>query len=94
MLLLLLFLTFSVRIGCQPEKTTLHGGQFRFSWSAKQGKKEEKKKLWQRPPPSLCSLFGENTMKTSRRIYMPRRSAGLGPSRVRTRIPLTRRLGQ
>ena len=27
------------RIGCQPEKTTLHGGQSR-SWSAKQGKKE------------------------------------------------------
>ena len=24
------------RIGCQPEKTTLHGGQFR-SWSAEQG---------------------------------------------------------
>ena len=25
------------RIGCQPEKTTLHGGQSR-SWSAEQGK--------------------------------------------------------
>ena len=38
------------RIGCQPEKTTLHGGQSR-SWSAEQGKK---KKVWQRlPPPPL-----------------------------------------
>ena len=37
------------RIGCQPEKTTLHRGQSR-SWSAEQGKKE-KGKVWQRPPP-------------------------------------------
>ena len=27
------------RLGCQPEKTTLHGGQSR-SWSAEQGKKD------------------------------------------------------
>ena len=33
------------RIGCQPEKTTLHRGQSR-SWSAEQGKKE-KEKVWQ-----------------------------------------------
>ena len=33
------------RVGCQPEKTTLHGGQSR-SWSAEQGKYEniEKRK--------------------------------------------------
>ena len=37
------------RIGCQPEKTALHGGQSR-SWSAEQ---EKKKKVWQRPPPPL-----------------------------------------
>ena len=37
------------RIGRQPEKTTLHGGQSR-SWSAEQGKKE-KEKVWQRTPP-------------------------------------------
>ena len=30
------------RIGCQPEKTTLHGGQPR-SWSAEQGKENKKK---------------------------------------------------
>ena len=35
------------RIGCQPEKNTLHGGQSR-SWSAEQGKK---KKSGSDPPP-------------------------------------------
>ena len=37
-------------IGCQPEKTTLHGGQSR-SWSAEQGKKRGKKNLAAQPPP-------------------------------------------
>ena len=37
------------RIGCQPEKTTLHGGQSR-SWSAEQGKKKGKKKSPAAPP--------------------------------------------
>ena len=32
------------RIGCQPEKTTLHGGQS-CSWSAEQGKKKERKSV-------------------------------------------------
>ena len=32
------------RIGCQPEKTTLHGGQSR-SWSAEQGKESKRKSL-------------------------------------------------
>ena len=47
------------RIGCQPEKTTLHGSQSR-SWSAEQGKKE-KEKVWQRtpPPPRARCSFGE-----------------------------------
>ena len=43
--------------------------------------------------PPRC-LFGRNKIKITRRIYMPRRYAGLGPSCVRTRIPSTRRLGQ
>ena len=38
------------RIGCQPEKTTLHGGQFR-SWSAEQGKENKRKSLAAYPPP-------------------------------------------
>ena len=49
LLLLLLLLSHIQRIGCQPEKTILHGGQSR-SWSAEEGKKE-KGKVWQRPPP-------------------------------------------
>ena len=32
------------RIGCQPEKTTLHGGQSR-PWSAEQGKENKRKSL-------------------------------------------------
>ena len=32
------------RIGCQPEKTNLHGDQSRL-WSAEQGKKKKKKSL-------------------------------------------------
>ena len=51
------------RIGCQPEKNTLHGGQSR-SWSAEQGKKE-KEKVWQRTPPPPRALLvrrkNENT---------------------------------
>ena len=48
------------RIGCQPEKTTLHGGQSR-SWSAEQGKENKRKSLaaYPPPPPPHCS-FGEN----------------------------------
>ena len=91
------------RIGCQPEKTTLlHGDQSR-SWSAEQGKNEKRKSLAAPPsPPPRCS-FGEknnNNKKITRRIHMSRRyegrryAGGLGPSRVRTRIPTTRRLGQ
>ena len=95
LLLLLLFLTSSALVA-NPKKTTLHGGQSR-SWSAEQGKKQ---KVSQPPPPSRCS-FGENkNKKITRRIHISRRYAsrryagGLGPSRVRTRIPTTRRLGQ
>ena len=39
------------RIGCQPEKTTLHGGQSR-SWSAEQGKENKRKSLAAYPPPT------------------------------------------
>ena len=48
------------RIGCQPEKTTLHGGQSR-SWSSEQGKENKRKSLAAYPPPHPphCS-FGEN----------------------------------
>ena len=42
-------------IGYQPEKSTLHSGQSR-SWSAEQGK-ENKREVWQRPPPPPFTLF-------------------------------------
>ena len=38
------------RIGCQPGKTTLHGGQSR-SWSAEQEKQNKKEKSGSAPPP-------------------------------------------
>ena len=79
------------RIGCQPEKTTLHGGQSR-SWSVEQGKENKRKSLAAYPPPHPphCSFGENNKKKITRRIY--RRYAG-GRSRVRTRIPSARRLG-
>ena len=84
------------RISCQPEKTTLHGGQSR-SWSTEL----EKKTVWQRtppPPPPYAHTYITRSekikIKIMRRIYTPRRYAGLGPSCVCTRIPSTRRLGQ
>ena len=56
------------RIGCQPKKTTLRGGQSR-SWSAERGKKR-RKKVWQRlhppslpPPPSLRAARSEKKKK-------------------------------
>ena len=50
-------------IGCQPEKTLLHGGQFR-SWFAEQGKDNKIKSLAASPPPHPphC-LFGEKKKK-------------------------------
>ena len=44
------------RIGCQPEKTTLHGGQSR-SWSAEQGKENKIKSLAAYPPPPPPTLL-------------------------------------
>ena len=76
------------------QKPSLHGGQSR-SWSAEQGKENKiKRSLAAHPPPptphAACSKKNKN--KITQRIY--RRYAGLGPSRVRTRIPSTRQLGQ
>ena len=91
------------RIGCQPEKTTLHGGQSRL-WSAEQGKKKRKKKVWERPPLPPRAARSEKKKKEekkiTRRIHISRRYAsrryagGLGPSRIRKRIPTTRHIPQ
>ena len=64
------------------------------------GKAEEKMSRSSPPPPPPRCSFRENKNKITRRIHVSRRYAsrrdagGLGPSRVRTRIPTTRRLGQ
>ena len=64
LLLLLLFLTFSVLVA-NPKKTTLlHDGQS-HSWSAEQGKENKRKSLAAYPPPPHpphCS-FGEKLNK-------------------------------
>ena len=86
------------RIGCQPEKPTLHGGQSR-SWSAEQGKK---KSLAAPFPPSRAARSEKKKIKKNHamhphiyRRYASRRYAGgLGPSRIRTRILTTREVGQ
>ena len=52
-----------------------------------------KKKNKSNSPPPRCS-FEENKIKFTRRNFIPRRYAGLGPSRVRTKIPSTGRLDQ
>ena len=87
-----LFLTFSVLV-VNPKKTTLHGGQSR-SWSAEQGYENKRKSLAAYPPPPQppTLLVRRKINKITRRIY--RCYAGLGRSRVRTRIPSARRLGQ
>ena len=104
-LLLLLFLTFSALVA--NPKTTLHGGQSR-SWSAEQGEKKKKKSGSAPPPPPSRALLVRRKKKKkkkekkeiTRRIHISRRYAsrryagGLGPSRIRTRIPRTRQLGQ
>ena len=84
-----LFLTFSVLIA-NPKKL-LHGGQSR-SWSAVQGKENKKEESSSAPPPPSTLLVRRKKTNKTRRIY--RRYAGFGPSRVHTRIPSTRRLGQ
>ena len=63
--------------------------------------REKKKKSGSAPPTPLRAARSEKkNKKYMRRIHMSRRYAarryagGLGPSRVRTRIPPTRRLGQ
>ena len=47
------------RIGCQPEKTSSHGGQSR-SWSAEQGKKNKRKSLAAYQPPTLLVRRNKN----------------------------------
>ena len=85
------------RIGCQPKKTTLYGGQSR-SWSAEQGGKKKSGS----PPPRACCSFGENRRnKKSHGASTCLGATQVGVSQVVSvrlasvqRIPTTRRLGQ
>ena len=94
----MLFLTFSVLIA--NSKKVLYTVAIPARGLLNRGGERRRQKVWQRTPlplPPHCS-FGEKT-KIMRRIYMSRcyagrRYAGFGPSCVRTRIPLTRRLGR
>ena len=78
------------RIGCQPEKllyTVANPARGLLN-----REKRTKEKVWQHtPPPIPHTARSEKINKITRRIY--RRYAGLGRSRVRTRIPSARRLG-
>ena len=70
-LLLLLFLTFSVLVA-NPRKTTLHGGQSR-SWSAERGKENKIKSLAAYlpplPTPHIARSEKNKKIKITRRIY-------------------------
>ena len=94
LLVLLLFHTFSVLVANAKKLlyTVANSARGLLNRETKQ------KKVWQRFPLSPRCSFGEK-IKVMRRIYKSRcypgrRYPGLGPSRVRTRIPSTRRLGQ
>ena len=88
-LLLLLFLTFSVLVA-NPKKllyTVANPARGLLN-----REKRTREKVWQHtPPPTPHIARSEKINKITRRIY--RRYAGLGRSRVRTRIPSARRIG-
>ena len=71
------------RIGYQPEKNTLHGGQSRL-WSAEQGKEEKKERLATPPPPPPRCSFGKNKIKIKSRDA----STCLGATRVSVHLAL------
>ena len=99
-MLLLLFLTFSALLVANPKNllyTVTNPARGLLN------RKKKKKKVWQRPPPHPARWsFGEKKRKkeiargihTSRRYASRRYAGGLGPSRIRSRIPTTRQLGQ
>ena len=74
-------------------KTHLHGGQS-CSGSAEQEKKQKKSKSGSAPPAPRSGKINITRRIYISRCYAGRGYAGLGPSRVRTRVPSTRRLDQ
>ena len=63
------------RNGCQPKKSTLHGGQSR-SWSAEQGKENKRRSLAAYPPPPPSTLLVRRKIKNKNHAthlhYSPR----------------------
>ena len=80
-------------IGCQPEKLLYTVPNPASGLLNREKNKNKMSGSAPPPPPPRCS-FGENKIKITRRISMPRRYAGLGPSCVCTRIPSTRCVGR
>ena len=78
------------RIGCQPEKLLYTVANPARGLLNRENRTKEK--VWQHtPPPTPHTARSEKINKITRRIS--KRYAGLGRSRVRTRIPSARRLG-
>ena len=92
-LLLLLFLAFSVLVAIPKKLLYMVANPARGLLNRKKIKNKKSGSAPPPPPPARCP-FRENKIKIRLHIYMPRRYTGLGPFRVRTRIPSTRRLGQ
>ena len=102
LLLSLLFLTFSALLVTNPKKL-LYTVANAARGLLNRGKKEKRKSLAAPPPPPppralLVRRKKKEKKKITRRIHISRRYAsrsyagGLGPSRIRTRIPTTRQL--
>ena len=104
LLLLLLFLTFSALLVVNPKKL-LYTVANPARGLLNRKKKKKKKVLQRSPPPARAARSDKKKKKKkrkkkeiTRRIHISRRYAslryagGLGPSRIRTRIPTTRQL--
>ena len=78
------------RIGCQPEKLLYTVANPARGLPNREKRTKEKSGSIP-PPPTPHTARSEKINKITRRIYRP--YAGLGRSRVRTRIPSARRLG-
>ena len=87
---MVLFLVFSALVANPNNYFT--PGQSR-SWSTDQEKKEIEK-VYQCPPPPALLVRRKQSENHATHLHVPRRNAGLVPSRACTKIPSTCRLGQ
>ena len=68
------------RIRCQPEKSTLHGGQSRL-WSAEQGEENKRKSLAAYPPPHTHTHTARSE-KNKKKYKYKSRDASTGATQV------------